>query len=137
MGSSVLGHTQGVKLRNCYNRSTCRLWPQRQYYLTDRAVLLRDASWSRTPCRTPRWQRVLEPGADLHPQRAQLQRRRGIAPQELPGGPHRAQGQARGRDEPAATHPAELQARPAEVRDDALGEREALEGRHHPEERLV
>src|ERR1700687_2346041 len=69
-----------------------------------------------------RRQRLLKPGADLHAQRAQLQWGRGIAPQELPGGPHRAERQARGRDDPASTHPAELEARPPAGDDDAPGE---------------
>src|SRR5439155_4208007 len=66
--------------------------------------------------------------ADLAAERSQLARRRRIVANKTARGPYGAEREARHRDDLAAPHPAELEAGPAEIYDEAVVERQALEG---------
>src|SRR5499433_3984047 len=66
-----------------------------------------------------------------------LARPRPLMLQEERGGPHRAQGETRDRDDLSIAHPAQLEARASQVRHHAVLEGQAVERRVHTEARFV
>src|SRR4029453_1030909 len=66
--------------------------------------------------------------ADLAPERSQLARRRRIVTNKAARRADGAERQARHRDDLAAPHPTELEARAAEIYDEAVVERKAPQG---------
>ena len=78
-----------------------------------------------------------QPVADHVAEHPQLLAGGRIVAQELVGGAHRAQGQARHRDDPPAPNLAELQARAAQIRHQRVAEREARARGGHAQPRLV
>src|SRR5206468_5129928 len=75
--------------------------------------------------------------ADLAAERSKVERRGRIVANETSRRPDGAERQARHRDDLAATYPAELEARAAQVYDEAVVERQALEGGVDAKPRLV